>query len=101
LYNFNGQGIYATRARNTWKEGEQIRFTTTKDKKYTYAFTMVWPGTQLMLTSVKPKENSDIYLLGYDKPLHWIYKEKKLLIFLPQTLQSAALRPCQSAWAFK
>ncbi|MBZ5856397.1 alpha-L-fucosidase [Flavihumibacter profundi] len=98
----NGQGIYATRPRAAaWKEGENIRYTTTKDKKYTYAFTLSWPGKQMTLQTVKPKKDSEIYMLGYEKPLQWSYTKNSLVINIPEQFQNAALRPCQTAWGFK
>jgi alpha-L-fucosidase len=98
----NGQGIYATRPRAAaWKEGENIRYTTTKDKKYTYAFTLSWPGKQMTLQTVKPKKDSEIYMLGYEKPLQWSYTKNSLVIIIPEQFQNLALRPCQTAWGFK
>jgi len=97
----NGEGIYATRARDVWKEGENVRFTTTKDRRYTYAFLLAWPGRELVLTSVRPAAGSEIFLLGYAKPLHWTYSPGRLVIALPAALQDPAARPCVSAWGFR
>jgi alpha-L-fucosidase len=71
----NGPAIYATRARpgDYWKQGDDIRFTRSKDSKTIYAITTKWPGNTLTLKSVKPKENSTITLLGSDAPLKWNY----------------------------
>jgi lysophospholipase L1-like esterase/pimeloyl-ACP methyl ester carboxylesterase len=96
----NGEGIYGTRAREVWQEGN-TRFTQTKDGKEVFAFTEEWPGKQWTLGTVKPKAGSPIYLLGYDKPLAWTYAEGKLKIEIPGELQSPEQRPCQYAWTFR
>lgn len=97
----NGEGIYETRARKDWKEGDNIRYTATKDKQIVYAFTTKWPGKTLPLTTIKPKANSNIYMLGYSEPLSWKYASGKLLINIPASLQNKAARPCTTAWCFK
>jgi alpha-L-fucosidase len=100
----NGEGIYATRARDgsLWSEGETIRYTRSKDRRTAYAHTLAWPGKQLLLTSVKPKPGSNIYMLGTPEPLKWKYDAAQgLAIAIPEQLQSEAARPCQHAWTFK
>ena len=97
----NGEGIYGTRARDVWKEGEHVRFTRTKDERFVYAFDLVWPGSQLVLRSVRPKPGSMIWLLGYGKPLRWSYSSGVLVVNLPAALQPVAARPCATAWGFK
>jgi alpha-L-fucosidase len=97
----NGEGIYSTRPRPVWKDGEFVRYTSSKDRKTTYAFITKWPGTELVLSGVHPRANSIIYLLGYHKPLPWKYKKDKLIIKLPLVLQNAKNRPCNTAWAIK
>jgi len=71
----NGEGIYSTRARGgeSWREGDEIRYTRSKDHHTIYAFSLHWPGKSLVLKTVEPKANSPIYLLGYPKPLNWTY----------------------------
>jgi alpha-L-fucosidase len=97
----NGEGIYSTRARKIWKEDPDIRFTTTKDKRYIYAFALSWPGETLILTSVKPAPGTSIRLLGYPASLKWDYANGRLTIHIPATLQKESARPCRSAWAFR
>ncbi|GAC1663412.1 MAG: hypothetical protein NVS9B4_18140 [Candidatus Acidiferrum sp.] len=100
----NGEGIYATREREgaLWSEGENIRYTRSKDRRTIYAFAMQWPGKELTLTSVKPKPGSSIHMLGYPKPLKWSQDAAKgATIYLPDNLQDESHRPCQMAWGFK
>lgn len=78
----NGEGIYATRAREgeLWKEGENVRFTRTKNNKTIYAHCFEWPGQKLILNTVKAKEGSKIFLLGNTTPLKWENDSSKGLI---------------------
>jgi alpha-L-fucosidase len=100
----NGEAIYATRPRegNLWKEGDNIRFTRTKDKQTIYAISRSWPGQILRLKTVEPGKGSKIYMLGRAKPLEWKYKKKTgLEILLPAELQDESKRPCKIAWSFR
>jgi alpha-L-fucosidase len=99
----NGEGIYATRAREgeLWKEGDAIRFTRSKDGRKVYAFAYEWPGEQLILRSVKPRENSKIFLSGISTPLDWSYDPSTgLAIRLPQALKSKLSETAQLAFGF-
>ena len=99
----NGEAIYATRPRDggLWKEGNDIRFTRSKDNRTVYAICLKWPGEQLVLTSVRAAEGSEIRLLGFEKPMPWRQDAKGLTIEMPESLQSEAARPCQQAYSFK
>jgi alpha-L-fucosidase len=100
----NGEAIYATRPRegNLWKEGDNIRYTRTKDKQSIYAISHGWPGQMLKLKTAEPKQGSEIFMLGWDKPLKWKYnKATGLEISLPAELQNESKRPCKIAWSFK
>jgi alpha-L-fucosidase len=100
----NGEAIYATRPRegDLWKEGDTIRYTCTKDKQTIYAISRGWPGKQLILKTVVPKQGTKIYMLGWAKPLKWNYnKEKGLKILIPTELQNESTWPCKMAWSFK
>ena len=100
----NGEAIYATRPRegDLWKEGDFIRYTRTKDNQIIYAISQIWPGDLLKLKTVKPLEGSDLFLLGWAKPLKWKFdKEEGLIISLPEELKDESRRPCKMAWSFK
>ena len=98
----NGEAIYATRPWTRWNEGDNVRFTRSKDDKYVYAIILNWPGKTLTLTSVRPEEGSPITMLGVANPLKWHFTEGKgLTIELPDSLQDAKNRPCTEAWALK
>jgi alpha-L-fucosidase len=97
----NGEGIYATRPYLRYHEGNDVRFTRTKDKKYVYAISLKWPGDTLTLKLVKAVAASKITMLGSAAEFRWSQNETGLVIELPKELQDAAKRPCQQAFVFK
>ncbi len=103
----NGQAIYKTRAWKYDSEGENIRFTRSKDNKYIYAIVTKWPGEKLQLRKLKPKKGSKIVMLGYkdllgEKSLKWLDNEQDgLVIEIPESLQNPQNRPCVQAWVFR
>lgn len=87
---YNGESIYATRAREgeMWHEGDNVRFTRSKDHKEIYAHCFEWPGENLVLKTVQPRDNTRISLLGKKKvPLQWKYDQGSgLAISVPANL---------------
>ena len=100
----NGEGIYATRPREgqLWKEGENLRFTRTKDQKTVYAFSLNWPGATLTLKTVVPAAGSQMTLLGSSTPLPWSYDAAAgTVIQLPAEMQDESKRPSKFIYGFK
>jgi len=100
----NGEAIYGTRARPDllYKEGENLFFTRTKDSGYVYAISTEWPGATLNIKTVRPREGTDLFLLGYGERLEWEYdNERGLTIVLPEHLQNVKNRPLGPAYSFK
>jgi alpha-L-fucosidase len=100
----NGEGIYATRPRegDLWKEGNNLRFTASKNHQTIYAFSMVWPGASLKIKSLQPKAGSKVFLMGYKRPLMWSHTpETGTVIQIPAELQSEYNRPCKYVYGFK
>jgi alpha-L-fucosidase len=100
----NGEAIYATRPREgeLWKEGDSIRFTRSKDRRFVYAISLGWPGKSITLKSVQAKPGSSIVMLGVKEPLHWRKDENGgLVIDISAALQDEANRPCKLAYAVK
>lgn len=93
----NGEGIYGSHAAAVWKEGDHIRYTTTKDRRYLYAFLTTWPGNTVKLKAVQPAKGKKVMLLGYDKPLQWEYVNNEMVIHLPATSSIKAA----AAWAIR
>ena len=97
----NGECIYATRPYLRYREGTDLRFTRSKDKKFVYVISLKWPGETLTTTLVKAKAGSAIRLLGADQNLKWHADAGGLVIETPKELQDEAKRPCLQAYAFK
>ncbi len=100
----NGEAIYATRAREgtVWSEGEQVRYTRTKDRRFTYAILTEWPGREIRLTNVRPREGSRVTLLGSPAPIAWTFDAARGTTFaIPESLQQASNRPCDHAWTLR
>jgi alpha-L-fucosidase len=98
----NGEGIYKTRTYSS-KSEDLVKYTRSKDNKTVYAIATEWPGKQLKLKSVAPKEGSQIHLLGVKEALVWHHDQNKGLttIEIPNDLQEESNRPCQYAYTFK
>lgn len=96
-----GGGIYSTRPRagNDWREGDNIRFTRSKDGRFIYCFALEWPGSVLQLHSVQPKEGSAIRMFGYPEPMRWAFDSSRgLVINLPESLHDH--KPTEHAWCW-
>jgi hypothetical protein len=99
----NGEAIFSTRPREgeLWKEGDNIRFTHSKDQKTIYAFSHVWPGELLLLASVRARENSRLYLLGVNKSLKWENTPAGLQISPGEKIRKKIREKNKLAYAFK
>jgi alpha-L-fucosidase len=97
----NGECIYATRPYFRYSEGDDLRFTRSKNKKIVYVISLKWPGEALRTTLVKAKAGSKIHLLGAKRALKWHEDGGGLVIQIPKELQDETKRPCQQAYTFK
>jgi alpha-L-fucosidase len=100
----NGSAVYDTRPRAgaLWREGETLRFSRSKDKRFIYIFALNWPGKELAIATVRPTSRSQIRMLGFAQPLEWRDDSTRgLVINLPSILQDPTKRPSDFAWAFQ
>ena len=100
----NGEAIYATRARegSLWAEGDTVRYTRSKDRRHVYAILTEWPGREIVLKTVRPKDGSRVTLLGAKQPVAWRLDAARGTVFtLSENLQEPANRPCDYAWSLK
>jgi alpha-L-fucosidase len=100
----NGEAIYVTRPRegSRWSEGDAVRYTRSKDRRFAYAILTQWPGARVTLNSVRPKAKSDVILLGSNTVLPWNFDSGQgTTIMFPENLQQASNRPCEYAWSLK
>jgi alpha-L-fucosidase len=91
----NGEAIYGTNARKEYKEGNNIRFTVSKDGKTTYAIITKVEGRQVTLSTVASNNSTKFTLLGYDGTLTAHQKDGAVTIDLPEKL------PGKYAWVVK
>jgi alpha-L-fucosidase len=99
----NGEAIYATRPRegDLWHEGDDIRYTRSKDGRFVYAVALNWPGPRLMLERVRPADGSAVTMLGSTQPLSWTRAGDGMSIELPKAFEDPSQRPCATAWVFR
>ena len=81
----NGEAIYGTRSWNRaegeTREGIPVRFTSKGPQ--VYALLLGIPkSASITLRSVRPKKGSEIYLLGYNRPLAWTQQGEDVQIDL-------------------
>ncbi|MEX2725863.1 MAG: alpha-L-fucosidase C-terminal domain-containing protein, partial [Candidatus Sigynarchaeum springense] len=95
-----GEGIYGTRPwAKAWKEGDNVRFTASKDGKIVYMFLLEWPGTTLTSKLLVPRAGSKVTMLGVEKPLEWTLEGGELAISIDASI--ASKKPCDHAWCLK
>lgn len=95
----NGEAIYNTRPWNVFKEGDDLRFTQSKDEKFLYAIALKWPGKSLTIQSARAIPGSRITILGSNQHLQWHQDNKGLVIAIPEALEHD--KPCDQAFVFK
>ena len=91
----NREAIYATNSLKQFKEGDDIRFTASKDGNTIYAILMKKGMEEVRLTTVHPTKKSTIYMLGVNSPLSWRTEGNDIVVKLPAHL------PCEHAWVLK
>lgn len=91
----NGESIYGTVGRKDYKEGDNIRFTVSKDGKTTYAILTKVEGKQAVVSTVNVTSRSKITMLGYDGMLTFTQDNGRVMIELPEKL------PGKYAWTVK
>jgi Alpha-L-fucosidase len=93
----NSEGIYATRPCATFGEGNDIRFTQSKDGKTNYIFLFAFPQDGIVITKLNFLPNAQVSLLGYNKSVKWKSSTKGIEIKLP-----AAAKPASDyVWVLK
>jgi alpha-L-fucosidase len=69
--NVNGTAIYNTRAYNSFSEGNNIRFTQSKDGKTQYIFLFEFPKDTVTIHKLPFVKNTTVQMLGSNKKLQW------------------------------
>ena len=97
----NAEVIYETeKLKSIYKQGEKIRFTKKKNTDIYYAISLENPGEEFVINHIKPKEGSEIHMLGLAEPLEWYFSDSeglkiKIPILLLETINE------KTAWSFK
>lgn len=104
----NGEAIYASRTYEVTTDntqlGQLVWYTRSKDSKYGYAICFDWPkGGNFVLPGGNPVWDTEVFMLGYDKPLEWIEAPKwGLSVKIPEEmLYDPSKRPSRYAWVIK
>ncbi len=106
----NGEAIYGSRpyekiCDNT-QLGQPVWYTMSKDSTYGYAIVFEWPKSEtFILSGANPVWDSQVYMLGYDKPLQWVDTGRKkwgMSVKIPaEMLADPDSRPGKHAWVIK
>jgi alpha-L-fucosidase len=92
----NGEAIYGTNSRKEYKEGDNVRFTVSKDGKTTYAMITKLPvDRKVSLNTVSITDKSKVTLLGSNAPINVITSGAAWSVQLPEKL------PSEYAWVLK
>lgn len=97
----NSEAIYETeRLKNSFKEGENIRYTKQKGEPVLYGISLEQPGETISFSLLRPEEGSEVKLLGHDEPLEWEFEEDDgLTVQVPEAVrENTDFGP---AWVFK
>lgn len=87
--NVNGEAIYGTRMYSVFKDGENIRFTQSKDGKTKYIFLFDFPAGKAVLTRMNFSRNDALQMLGASSKLRWTQKDDQVEISIPEALRNS------------
>ena len=98
----NGEVIHNSRGTKPYQQNEHINYIRSNDDKYLYAVLTHWPGESVQLKYAVPDAETEINLLGFDKPLEWeINPSAGMNVDLPEAWQNEENRPVKYAWVIK
>jgi alpha-L-fucosidase len=106
----NGEAIYNTRTYEKIADdtqlGQPVWYTMSKDSTWAYAIVFDWPKSEtFILPGANPVWDTEVYLLGYGKPLAWVDTGRETwgmsAKIPPEMLQDPAMRPSEYAWVVK
>ncbi len=83
----NGEGIYGTRMYKVFKEGDNIRYTQSKDGKTKFIFLFDFPMDKVTISEMVFSKNARLHLLGSKQQLKWMVKNGKTEIVIPGGLK--------------
>jgi alpha-L-fucosidase len=86
----NSEAIYGTRMYSVFGEGDNIRFTQTKDGKTKYIFLFNFPDQHLLLTKIAIDKRQKLSMLGSSKKISYTQNVNGLEINLPKELKTTS-----------
>ncbi len=94
----NGEAIYGTRPFTTYREGEDVRYTQSKDRQTVYVIFLKKPTESSMtLQSLDIPKGSKVSVLGSGEKIKWTKAEQGTHLSLAPSLFSSG----QHAWVLK
>ena len=94
----NGEGIYGTRMNKVFGEGENIRFTKSKDGNTQFIFLFAFPETgKVNISKIDIPAGAKLTMLGGKKNLKWKKTEAGYEITIPAEMKASS----EWAWAVK
>lgn len=86
----NGEAIYGTRMYKILGEGDNIRYTQTKDGKTKFIFLIQFPDKKIVLKDITLNKKSKLQMIGSKKKLKWNQTADGLEISVPENLKSVS-----------
>ncbi len=83
----NGEAIYGSRMYTTFAEGDNIRFTQSKDAKTQYVFLFNYPTDTVELSKLPFSAQTKVQMLGSKQQLKWKNTEKGVAINIPPSMK--------------
>ena len=93
----NGKAIYDTRTHTSFNDGENVRYTRSKDGKTLYVCLFNFLKEDLVLTKTTLTKDAKIIMLGSGKNLKWKTTAQGVSISLPAELEAAG----KHVWVLK
>ena len=98
----NNEAIYKTeKVSGSYHQGDDIMFSKKKGENIYYAYIMSRPKRKIILYNLKPKEGSQIALLGARIPINWEWENHQLIIHFPKELCDSWRNTSSYAWVLK
>lgn len=83
----NGEAIYSTRKYSSFDEGEDIRFTQSKDGKTQYIFLFNFPKDTVSISKIPFNKKTTVQLLGSPSKIKWSKTSEGVVINIPSSLK--------------
>jgi len=93
----NGEAIYGSRAHSVFSQGENIRFTQSKDGKILYVFLFEFTQGPIIIEEAALREVKSVSMLGDNRKLRHRNRGQHLEISLPANLKSRG----EHVWVLK